>query len=115
MQLIHQHIGSLAAPEAEVDERNVRGVLRDQTFGRSGGRHRPSYIRPASLELTLHCSAEMPAIFNNEDTHSAQIRRRGLQRAMDAGQGHRSRERLPASLCLQGQSVALLGHLRNPS
>ena len=85
MQLIDQDIGSLSAAEAEVDERNVGGLLRDQTLSRGGGRDGSSHLRPASLEQALHGKADVPAIFDDEDTHPVQIRGYGLQQAMSAG------------------------------
>jgi hypothetical protein len=85
VQLIDQDIGALAAAEAEVNERNIGGLLADQTLGRGGRRNRAGHVCPASLEQALHGTADVPAIFNHKDTHSVQIRGSGLQRAMSAG------------------------------
>jgi hypothetical protein len=85
VQLIDQHVGALAAAEAEVDERNIGGVLADQTLGRGSGRGRADHLCPASPEQALHGAADVPAILDHKDTHSVQIRGCGLQRAMSAG------------------------------
>ena len=85
VQLIDQHVGALAAAEAEVDERNIGGVLADQTLGRGSGRGRADHLCPASPEQALHGAADVPAILDHKDTHAVQIRGCGLQRAMSAG------------------------------
>jgi hypothetical protein len=85
VQLIDQRTGAFAAAETEIDERNVRSLLADQMLGRSRRRDGASHIRPASLEQALHGAADMPAIFDHEDTHPIQIRGCGHQRVRSAG------------------------------
>jgi len=77
VQTINQVVGSLAVSQIDVDDRYIGGVLRNQALGVRYGGSRAGYIRSQYAKQTLHGIAELPGIFNQQDSRAFQFRRAG--------------------------------------
>ena len=77
MQPINQVVGPLAVSQIDVDDGYVGSALGNQALGVRYGGSRTGYIRSQCAKQTLDGIADMPGIFNQEDTRAFQFRRSG--------------------------------------
>src|SRR3954453_17400675 len=116
-QPIDQVAGCFTVSQINIDNGNVWGALRNQTFSVRRRSSRPDHVRSQYTKQALHGFTDVPGVLDQENAHAFQFRRTSTSRLVSDRSGHS----LIPMLCIGGLNgrtakpaladrVYLLGH-----